>query len=681
VSISVRILRINWRWIANIEKVEWPQAGSVPDNGDGVSFIQMHNGVGKTTTLYLLRCIFTHVPPDVTGYARTRYKGPLSRGDEPSEISVDLCIDGHNYILGLQLWPEDQRCEFYTVAPRSGREAGWHPPTAFKNKFEANTAFAELFLFDTQKAGAMTESLPAALVDRAILEVANLRLLSHLKDKGLDDLYARRIQALQVVNGERVLERTRNAIARLETIKKEREDQLEELVKKISTVEANLSRARTARKALENESVLREQLETANSKIDSSLKNVSHLTKELVKAYLEPSNLPAPFWATVVDYFSRMDSLRIPEVIAREIVDEILEKGRCICGQDLNEKNIACLENYRDRMTGADVVQEIFHIKDSVRDASCGSGDVDDLVKRLCNAKNNLDEHRNNYRRILEQLDVNVQESLDRLDQELEELQAELNVLNGDRHAITCIDSVEIQGNHYFSGRAFTAQGTLSVNASDYANCLNISTIKRILDVLREKEASASGAARMRSAYSLAGKILSNAFDRTLSLLKDALRDEANIFLPRLQTTGMRINSFESGMTLVDRQGQVQRGANTGGELSAQYSFLMALRQLGEVDIPMVIDNPTKGLDGTAVRSFQKEMPAMFKQCVMFIYPMEKPALAELIAGSNCVSTLHRSDEEVSGIANGGGDATGPIVATDDRTWFVAYDPPSLEHI
>ena len=99
---------------------------------------------------------------------------------------------------------------------------------------------------------------------------------------------------------------------------------------------------------------------------------------------------------------------------------------------------------------------------------------------------------------------------------------------------------------------------------------------------------------------------------KLMAKLKEELLTQSNIYFPRLQTTGMRIHSFEDGMTLIDRNGQVQRGANTGGELSAQYSFLMGLRTLGAIDIPLVIDNPTKGLDGTAMRSFQSEIPELF---------------------------------------------------------------------
>ena len=91
-SVSVRIIGMDWKWIANIEEAHWPEAGESLSDDSHIQILQMHNGVGKTTTLYLLQCLFTNQEPDLTTYARSRYKGPFenTRNGEPSEFSVDF---------------------------------------------------------------------------------------------------------------------------------------------------------------------------------------------------------------------------------------------------------------------------------------------------------------------------------------------------------------------------------------------------------------------------------------------------------------------------------------------------------------------------------------------------------------------------------------------------------------
>ena len=117
--VSVRISGIEWFWISNIEKASW-----TVDDSRGTQIIQMHNGVGKTTTLYLLQSIFTGIHPskileeDIL-FARCRYKGPkfddYKKKDGPSRISVSLEIDGEDWILGLEVNSEENTSEFFTV--------------------------------------------------------------------------------------------------------------------------------------------------------------------------------------------------------------------------------------------------------------------------------------------------------------------------------------------------------------------------------------------------------------------------------------------------------------------------------------------------------------------------------------------------------------------------------------
>ena len=111
----------------------------------------------------------------------------------------------------------------------------------------------------------------------------------------------------------------------------------------------------------------------------------------------------------------------------------------------------------------------------------------------------------------------------------------------------------------------------------------------------------------------MAYESIRTSLERALGFVMEDLKAEllvrTNDYLPRLQTQGMMVRDFNDGITLIDRNGIVQKGANTGGELSTQYSFLMALRTLGEIDIPMVIDNPTKGLGPGRCRLSRKSSP------------------------------------------------------------------------
>ena len=205
---------------------------------------------------------------------------------------------------------------------------------------------------------------------------------------------------------------------------------------------------------------------------------------------------------------------------------------------------------------------------------------------------------------------------------------------------------------------------------------MNLHTIDRGLEMFRRKEGDALGARSYRMAYESIRTSLERALGFVMEDLKAELLVRTNDYLPRLQTQGMMVRDFEDGITLVDRNGIVQKGANTGGELSTQYSFLMALRTLGEIDIPMVIDNPTKGLESRALQAFQEELPAMFDQTLMLTYPPEKDQLAMLLGEESHLSTLNRKDEVASGSDERGAEPIGEVILNEDVNWFLNYDPP-----
>jgi len=676
-AIKVRIHRLTWQWIAQIEDAVWPREGPLPASSK-IQFLQMHNGIGKTTTLYLLRSLFTGIPPDPVTYARARYKGPKKEVGK-SKFSVDLEIDGRPCILGLFLDTESCEHEFFTVVAGAGLESGWKPPHSFKKSFGNNPEFAELFLFDTQQAGAMTESLPAHVVDTAIREVARLAGVHDLITKGLDQIYESKIDQMGEGDGQRILTRTRNAIAKLEEIVKTRNGELDDTKKLVSKTQVDLTDAVKKKGELEAESALREKLETANERIAKARDQLATHTNALYHLYLEPSNLPPSVWSTVQEYYAKLDDLRIPELIASEVVDRLLEKGICICGEPLTQVHQKHLTAFKERMYGADVVQEIFSIKNSVKEATSGAGNVETVIEKARGAKEKLDIERGVYRRLRGRLTGDVEKRLKLLDKEIGDLRGVESGLKDAQKAIDCSDSSEIDANPQYTGKAFLATGELSQTASDYDSCRNLVVIRRGLRQLRQKEANVQGVARMRMAHELVEDTMRLAFDKVMRRMKDALLEEANLHLPQLQTTGMRIHSFDEGIELVDQQGVLQRGANTGGELSAQYSFLMALRKLGEIDVPIVLDNPTKGLDGTAANAFQTRLPSMFDQCLMLIYPLERAAIGDLVKRADHLATLHRADEEVSGLAPDGRAAVGPVVVNEDDSWFVNYDPPRAE--
>ena len=126
-----------------------------------------------------------------------------------------------------------------------------------------------------------------------------------------------------------------------------------------------------------------------DTEIENSEKMVKSFSEDLYKAYLDPSSLPEKIWSSVQEYYSNMEDLRIPEVIAKEVVEKIQSDLVCICGTGfvVGDEHYSHLEKYKLNMASADVVTEIFHIKETVISNNSSFKSVDELVVKLNNAK------------------------------------------------------------------------------------------------------------------------------------------------------------------------------------------------------------------------------------------------------------------------------------------------------
>ena len=93
-SDKIKILKMSWENVRNFERLELPSSNDKFSNN--TSLVQIQNGYGKTTTLYLLRSIFTSRPIDreyiKTGY---RYRFPHKKwgGDSDSASKFHVEFD------------------------------------------------------------------------------------------------------------------------------------------------------------------------------------------------------------------------------------------------------------------------------------------------------------------------------------------------------------------------------------------------------------------------------------------------------------------------------------------------------------------------------------------------------------------------------------------------------------
>ena len=151
--LKIRIRKLEWKNIRQIEdlSLEFPKDKKI-------NLIQIQNGYGKTTTLRLLRHVFTGLlPKDIKGF---QYVGKMNNeAVEYSTFIAHLDIlepqyqDFTPYAITLHMNHIDETADFLTSSPNFGGEKpGWHLPSEMVDKFKKKEDFVNLFIFDGETA-------------------------------------------------------------------------------------------------------------------------------------------------------------------------------------------------------------------------------------------------------------------------------------------------------------------------------------------------------------------------------------------------------------------------------------------------------------------------------------------------------------------------------------------------
>jgi hypothetical protein len=112
-----------------------------------------------------------------------------------------------------------------------------------------------------------------------------------------------------------------------------------------------------------------------------------------------------------------------------------------------------------------------------------------------------------------------------------------------------------------------------------------------------------------------------------LESLQSTLAMEANRHLSKYNMqNALRIHSMDQGLRMIDEGGRapVQEGGSTGEELSIVMSVAEAICTTIDLTVPVIVDNPTKGLDEDKLEGVESSLNSFTHQIILFIYGAER---------------------------------------------------------
>ena len=197
VAHKLRIKSIHWTNIRNFEQVPNHQLGEprIELNSKANNLLQIQNNYGKTTTMHLLRSIFTGNELDkehLQGYGyrhnTTDWGGNKERD---GTFKVFFILDEEEFALETVIDPIRKTQKFFTYRnmtegnSSAGKREGWQPPAYFSHLFKNKPDFVDLFVLDGEKARDLNSK--AGNRDKigvAIRQVTGLMNVCDLVDEG-----------------------------------------------------------------------------------------------------------------------------------------------------------------------------------------------------------------------------------------------------------------------------------------------------------------------------------------------------------------------------------------------------------------------------------------------------------------------------------------------------------------
>ena len=652
------IERIKWNWVCHFEELTWERG--MNDKNVSNDALQMRNGTGKTTALHLIQRLVTNqtlefddtidMKNDVslrstqgqinTLLQRARYSGLAGLGHiERSEVgdpsfSLTLDVNGKKYTL-IYVFSGDNgeaylKAEIHTQTPNGmvhpdENSSGYSMPIDFSSTFERNQEFAELVFIDAQDMGLGNIRLGKEAMDNMLRKMSDITSLQYARQHRIDDLVAARAKearrsgtAEEKESGEAALRSINAQIRKLRDSLEQDIGTRDGLVTKISSWEELIEKA-------QDDSEKSLLFETKKGELKEAEKNVRIKSDALRDALLNPINLPDSAWSPVVDYYSRLSSKRIPRTIAKEYLSTIMSEEVCICGRDLDEHGKECITQRMKDSMGLSILSEVYIMKDRVADYE-KTDDIEKLKRSLETAVKKRDRLDTEVASLNSSLSTSGGESVADLTAKLTTAGSQLEKLEENIEMYSCKDNATITMNKAkWLGRSRKADGSAAEGRGMVRECKNLHYAEFIKKNLTKKVSAIAGISNLYAAGTALSEVLQHVEMRILEKLSSELLIRVNDHIENFNMqVPFEIVSLDNGVEAENPDGSPKSGFSTAEEMSVVICIVEGIGTLTDTNLPLIVDNPTKGLGGDKGRGMRDLYRQIDSQVLFFMYDTEK---------------------------------------------------------
>jgi len=586
-----------------------------------LSFIQMPNGTGKTTTLLLLKaCLSGNISnwsaDDI--YQLKKKNHPINDG----KFTINLLVN--NEVLSIELVVDfrEKEVSFWTISPQGGgRQRGWIIPNQLARFL--NDEFIKLFIFDGELADKLLNN-DYDEASKAIDALFQLYLLDEIKDR-LSEYWDEKTKDVPR-KSQQAITQQKNKLSDLKELKTQLESKYKTAKDRILKNENRIEEIKEEvnRRITEVEEFRKDYNDALSSlgNIKGKITNKSQLAFQSLR---NPAYIHENITNSLVNSKNNLDSLKLPANTSKQFFEELADEEICICGRPIGDDERKEIINKSEYYLSNDIAGYLNAFKSEVSSLQSESFDQDALENELDSLSELLDE-----RDKLEGKMRHIQNKLkDRGDEKLKELEKEQVKLEQEN------DSLEELIKKFESD---TETNPLKTK--------NISIIKDEIKRIDEEIKIISGKVDLKNKIDLLQDILSQVKLISKEELKVKILEKfRERVVNTLEHNPLLVESIDGAIKLENQQS----GASVGQTLSIAYCFLTTLLQWGTHSFPLVVDSPAGPLDLAVRRQVAKIIPKLTDQFVAFTISSERQGFVDDIKARSdksirSLTVLRKSD-------------------------------------
>lgn len=583
-----------------------------------VSLIQMPNGLGKTTTMNLLRYSLNGMVESLDEKTVRDYKG--NNGDQ-GEFEVKISIENEIFYIVLAFDFQRGKITYYTSRATEGAEGGkikgYHLPQEIKAILTNN--FVRLFVFDGE--------LASSILDLSKNEAENAIKALYSIDKilAIQEWIAEIVDSAQKEAESNVI--TNQGIKQLNTRLKNAKSRLTELIKEKEGYEKErnelLKKKQETIQALEKITESNDELASRLIKSELKIQEINQLivinTTMILNNSREPINIHPILKKRIEQLGTEMTKLKLPRSTSSEFFEELIDKDNyeCICGRTLEESHKDIIRNKMRDFLSDDQIGVINNIKTALR-VTTEHEDIYTLVEEAKNLSKQFYQEKTNYGTLNSQLKESGEEKLLK------------NLLDEKEKCIKRIEDLEI------CIKAITATSKEDIKELDLVWEENIKLCKERIKELQDRYNESLGIIHFSKKADILDQIIEEICQLALRNLKEEIKNRTNVKIAKiLSREDILISEIGTSLKILNRS-----GVSEGQKLSIAYSFLSSMFEGAMNDLPFLVDSPAGSLDLEVRREVSQLIPPLFNQFIVFITSGEKDGFADTFYNQKNVQFL-----------------------------------------